>query len=120
MSARRLALSVAFALAGLAAVGGSASAALTRATAAKPCLIVAKGPHWTYKGQQGTQYNVLGVNGGSCATGVKWLSRFTHESSAVFKGPSGWSCIGISATAHLGECTLKNGGIVEWSPKLRK
>jgi hypothetical protein len=120
MSIRRIALSLALALVGGTAVSSSALAAAQVPQAAKPCLLVAKGPAWSAKGQKGTLYNVLGVNGGSCATGVKWLRRFTHESSAMFKGPSGWSCIGISSTTHQGECTLKNGGIVEWGPKLKK
>jgi hypothetical protein len=119
MSIPRLALSLVLVLGGLAAMQGSALASSRTVTAAKPCLLVAKGPAWSSKGKKGTLYNVLGVNGGSCTTAVKWLTRFTHETSAVFTGPSGWSCIGISKTAHIGECTIKNGGIIEWSPKLR-
>ena len=120
MTIRRSAVSLALVLVGVSATSGSAFATSRAPAAAKPCLLVAKGPAWSTKGQKGTPYNVLGVNGGSCATGVKWLKRFTHESSAVFKGPAGWSCIGISAATHQGECTLKNGGIVEWGPKLKK
>jgi len=30
------------------------------------------------------------------------------------KGPAGWMCIVESV---VGECTLKNGGILEWTPK---
>ncbi len=51
---------------------------------------------------------------------VARLNRFTHETQMVFKGPTGWSCIQISLANHQGECTLRNGGIVEWSPKLKK
>jgi hypothetical protein len=118
MVIRRLAL-LALVLVGVLATSGSALATSRAPTAAKPCLLVAKGPAWSTKGQKGNTYNVIGVNGGSCATGVKWLARFTHQSSAMFKGPAGWSCIGISGVTHTGECTLKNGGIVEWGPKLK-
>jgi hypothetical protein len=120
MSVRRVAMSLALVLVGVSVSGGGAAAAAQRPETAKPCLIVAKGPAWSTKGQKGNSYNVIGVNGGSCVTGVKWLKRFTHETSAMFKGPAGWSCIGIAGTAHQGECTLKNGGIVEWGPKLKR
>jgi hypothetical protein len=122
MSARHIALSLVLALIGVFALGGSALAASGSVTKAKPkpCLIVAQGPSWSGEGQSGTAYNVAGINGGSCKTGVKWLQRFTHETAMVFKGPAGWSCIQISLANHQGECTLKNGGIVEWSPKLKK
>jgi len=122
MSARRLTMALVLALVGVLSVGGSALAASAAAGKAKPkpCVIVAQGPAWSGEGQSGTAYNVMGVNGGSCKTGVKWLARFTHETAMVFKGPAGWSCIQISLANHQGECTLENGGIVEWSPKLTK
>ncbi len=122
MSGRRLAMALVLAFVGVLAVSGSALAASTAAGKAKPkpCLIVAQGPAWSGEGQSGTAYNVIGINGGSCKTGVAWLKRFTHETQMVFKGPTGWSCIQISLANHQGECTLRNGGIVEWSPKLKK
>jgi hypothetical protein len=120
MSVRRLALSLALVLVGVSATTGGALAASQAPTAARPCLLVAKGPAWSSKGQKGTAYNILGVNGGSCATALKWFARFTHGQTAIVKGPSGWSCLAVSAVTHQGECTLKNGGIVEWGPKLKK
>jgi hypothetical protein len=120
MSLRRTATVLALVLVGVSAVSGSAVAASRGSTPAKPCLLVAKGPAWSTKGQKGTNYNVIGVSGASCATGVKWLMRFTHESSAVFNGPSGWSCIAIaSGKVRQGECTVKGGGIIEWGPALK-
>ena len=35
----------------------------------RPCGGVAKGAPWSYKGQKGTAYTVVGVNGALCATG---------------------------------------------------
>ena len=120
MTIRPIALAFVLVLVGITAATGSALASAQRAHAAKPCLLVVNGPAWSTKGQKGTSYNILGVNGGSCATARTWFTRFVHEKSAVFKGPTGWSCIGVSASTHNGECTLKNGGIIEWGPKLKR
>jgi hypothetical protein len=111
--------SVALAIALVVLPAASSSAASSRpSTAAKaPCMAVGKGAHWKYKGQAGTAYTVLGVSGASCATGVKWLQRLTHGRGYLVKGPAGWSCI---VTSVVGECTLKNGGILEWTPKLKQ
>jgi hypothetical protein len=120
MSLRRTLVVLALVLVAVSAVSGSALAAAGARAATKPCLLVAKGPAWSAKGQTGTNYNVIGVSGASCATGVKWLGRLTHQSSMVFKGPSGWSCIAMaSGKVHQGECTLKGGGIIEWGPALK-
>ena len=81
-----------------------------------PCTATAQGAAWSYKGQKGTAYTVLGENGASCSLGAKWLKRITasHGSSS----PKGWSCLAISA--GVGECQVKGGGIFEFSPKLKK
>jgi hypothetical protein len=120
MALRPIVLVFVLVLVGSTATTASAFASAQRPQTSKPCLLVVKGPAWATKGQKGTSYNILGVNGGSCATARTWFTRFTHEKSAVFKGPAGWSCIGVSASTHQGECTLKNGGIVEWGPKLKR
>jgi hypothetical protein len=118
MSARRVLLSLVLVLVGVSVTSARGFAGAQAPATAKPCLLVAKGAPWSYKGQKGTSYNVLGVSGGSCQTGVKWLVRFTHSKGYGFKGPTGWTC--IAATTYLGECTIKAGGIVEWAPKLKK
>ena len=69
------------------------------------------------QGPERTAYAVLGVSGSSCTVGVKWLQRLTHQHGYGVKGPVGWICI---AESVVGECTLKNGGILEWTPKLKK
>jgi hypothetical protein len=110
--------SVALALALVALPAASSSAAAPAAPASKaPCMAVAKGAHWKYKGQSGTAYTVLGVSGASCSVGVKWLARLTRQHGYGIKGPAGWTCI---AESVVGECTLKGGGILEWTPKLKK
>lgn len=116
VSIRHATLSLVVLSAALLAMGGSASARVVPA-AKPPCTAVAKGAHWTYKGQKGTAYTVLGVNGASCTVGVKWLVRLTSHHGYLVAGPAGWKCI---VTSVVGECTLKNGGIFEWGPKLKK
>ena len=83
---------------------------------AVPCTATASGAPWSYKGQKGTAYTVLGESGASCSLGVKWLKRITasHGSSS----PKGWACFAISS--GIGECQVKGGGIFEFSPKLTK
>ena len=90
--------------------------------AAAPCTGVAKGAPWSYKGQKGTAYTVLGVSGASCTTGLKFMSRWTHDRATfdLRPVPAGWHCSAIgdySALAKLGQCTTKQGGIFEWLPK---
>ncbi|MDX6568162.1 MAG: hypothetical protein QOH15_740, partial [Gaiellales bacterium] len=53
MVIRRLALPLALVLVGVSATSGSALATSRAPTAAKPCLLVAKGPAWSTKGQKG-------------------------------------------------------------------
>jgi hypothetical protein len=84
--------------------------------AAVPCTATAPGAPWSYKGQKGTSYTVLGENGASCSLGAKWLKRITATHGST--SPKGWACLAISA--GLGECQVKGGGIFEFSPKLKK
>jgi hypothetical protein len=99
----------------IATTTAGANASAHRAVAA-PCTATALGAPWSYKGQKGTAYTVLGENGASCSLGAKWLKRITasHGSSS----PKGWACLAISA--GVGECQVKGGGIFEFSPKLKK
>jgi len=102
--------------------GASAEAKPQAREAARPCTAIAKGASWSYKGQRGTAYTVLGVSGASCATGLKFMSRWTHDRATfdLEPVPSGWHCSAIgdySALAKLGQCTTKQGGIFEWLPK---
>jgi hypothetical protein len=92
----------------------------TKATA--PCGGVAKGAAWSYKGQKGTAYTVLGVNGASCAIGSKYIPRWTRDRATfdLKPVPAGWHCQAIgdyTALAKLGQCTTTKGGIFEWLPK---
>jgi hypothetical protein len=91
-------------------------------TAAAPCGGVAKGAPWSYKGQKGTAYSVVGVNGASCATGLKYIPKWTRDRATfdLKPVPAGWHCSAIgdySALAKLGQCTTTKGGIFEWLPK---
>jgi hypothetical protein len=89
-----------------------------------PCGGVAKGAPWSYKGQKGTTYSVVGVSGAPCSTGIKFIPKWTRQRSTfdLEPVPAGWHCsaIGISAHAALGQCTTKTGGIFEWLPHLKK
>jgi hypothetical protein len=94
-------------------------------TATAPCGGVAKGAPWTYKGQKGTGYTVVGVNGASCATGLKFMPKWTRDRATfdLKPVPAGWHCSAIgdySALAKLGQCTTTKGGIFEWLPKQKK
>jgi hypothetical protein len=82
---------------------------------ALPCSASGKGAPWSYKGQKGTTYSILGVNGASCSLGAKWLKRITTSHGS--KSPAGWMCLAISG---VGECQVKGGGIFEFTPKLKK
>jgi hypothetical protein len=87
-----------------------------------PCGGVAKGAPWSYKGQKGTAYTVVGVNGASCATGLKYMPKWTRDRATfdLKPVPAGWHCSAIgdySALAKLGQCTTTKGGIFEWLPK---
>jgi hypothetical protein len=117
VSIRLVSVALAIALVVLPAASSSAASSRSSTASKAPCMAVGTGAHWKYKGQTGTAYTVLGVSGASCATGVKWLQRLTHEHGYGVKGPAGWGCIVESV---VGECTLKNGGILEWTPKLKR
>jgi hypothetical protein len=101
------------------AVSAAAAGALGAPAAAPaklPCMTTGKGAPWSYKGQKGTVYTVLGVNGGPCTLGLTWLMRLTHRHGYLSSGqPVGWQCI---VNPPTGECSGKSGGIFEWTPKL--
>ncbi|HZQ65015.1 MAG TPA: hypothetical protein VFA66_07305 [Gaiellaceae bacterium] len=103
----------------------SASAAPKTSEATAPCGGVAKGAPWSYKGEKGTAYSAVGVNGASCALGLKYLPRWTRDRATfdLKPVPAGWHCSAIgdySALAKLGQCTTTKGGIFEWLPKRKK
>ena len=109
------------------AFSGTASAAPAKsATASGACGAVASGAHWKYKGQQGTKYSIIAVNGSNalCATAAKWMPRLS-KNRATFQlkvAPKGWHCAAIgdySGLAKLGQCTT-GSAIIEWLPKLKK
>jgi hypothetical protein len=102
---------------GLVAVCASTGSAAAAPAAKGECIGTGKGAAWTYKGQKGTSYTVLGVSGAPCPVGLKWLMRLTTARGMVRTGPKGWQCI---VTSVVGECTIKSGGIFEWMPKLKK
>jgi hypothetical protein len=114
MHTRRLSLGL---LAVVSAILVTAPVALATSGTAKPCILVAKGAPWSTKGQKGTTYTVLGVNGGSCTAGVAWLKRLTTKKGFGIKGPPGYTC---NVLATLGQCTTKGGAIIEFAPRLRK
>ena len=78
--------------------------------------VPANGAPWHYKGQHGTAYTVLGVNGASCATGAKLVPGWTRGGGDLKRVPAGWHCSATLA-GKLGECTTSKGGIFEWSPR---
>jgi hypothetical protein len=109
------------------ALAGTASAAPARSGAATAvCSTVASGAHWRYKGQQGTKYSIVAVNGSRalCATAATWMPRLSNN-RATFQlkvAPKGWHCAAIgdySGLAKLGQCTT-GSAIIEWLPKLKK
>jgi hypothetical protein len=109
------------------ALAGTASAAPARSGAASAvCSAVASGAHWKYKGQQGTKYSIVAVNGSRslCATAATWMPRLS-KNRATFQlkiAPKGWHCAAIgdySGLAKLGQCTT-GSAIIEWLPKLKK
>jgi hypothetical protein len=113
---------------GLAALGvvlafsAAAPAQPQASSTATPCGGTAKGAPWSYKGQKGTAYSVIGVNGASCPTGMKYIPKWTRDRATfdLKPVPAGWHCSAIgdyTALAKLGQCTTKKGGIFEWLPK---
>jgi hypothetical protein len=131
MNSRSRSASLARTLVGLATVssvlafGAAAQAQPLALKAAPPCGGTAQGAPWSYKGQKGTAYSVVGVNGASCATGLKFVAKWTRDRATfdLKPVPAGWHCSSIvvdGALAKLGQCTTKQGGIFEWLPKLKK
>ena len=102
-----------------------ASAAPMQSTASA-CTFTTKGAAWTFKGQQGTTYTVVVIGGASCATARTWVPRLTHERASfdLKPVPAGWHCSttgGVTTgLTKTGQCTTRNGGIIEWLPKLTK
>jgi hypothetical protein len=128
MNRRSRSARIARALAGVALVVAvlafcSVASATSQAPAATPpCSGMAQGAPWSYKGQKGTVYTVLGVNGVSCTTGLKFMAKWTRDRAAfdLKPAPAGWHCSAIGeykALAKLGQCTTTKGGIFEWLPK---
>jgi hypothetical protein len=117
-------LVVSAAIAGVAGAG-SAGAAPERGSAKSVCSITVSGAAWTFKGQHGTKYTIIGVSGGPCSLFAKFVPRLTHAkiSFDLKPVPAGWHCssIGVSGLSKLGQCTSKaSSGIVEWVPMLQK
>ena len=110
---RTASIVVALALLGTCTTAGAAAGA--HGASAAPCTATAKGASWSYKGQKGTVYTVLGENGASCSLGAKWLKRIITSHGT--KSPAGWTCL---STPPVGECQTKGGGIFEFTPKLKK
>jgi hypothetical protein len=110
--ARSVLLSVALIAIASLTVGTSTAAA----AGSKPCKATAQGALWIFNGQTGVAYKVIGVHGASCPLGLSWLARLTKQKGPKLKGPPGWVCAG---TRPSGACTMKGGGIFQWSPKLR-
>ncbi len=109
------------------ALSGTASAAPAKSAAASAvCGAVASGAHWKYKGQQGTKYSIIAVNGSRslCETAATWMPRLS-KNRATFQlkvAPKGWHCAAIgdyTGLAKLGQCTT-GSAIIEWLPKLKK
>ena len=127
MNRRRRSTGLSRTLAGLAVLAAAlafsaAAPAQQTSNATAPCGGTAKGAPWSYKGQKGTTYSVVGVNGASCATGIKYMPKWTRDRATfdLKPVPAGWHCSAIgdySALAKLGQCTTTKGGIFEWLPK---
>ncbi len=110
------------ALAAVLAFSATAPAQPQTSKAPAPCGGVAKGAPWTYKGQKGTAYTIVGVNGASCAIGLKYMPKWTRDRATfdLKPVPAGWHCSAIgdyTALAKSGQCTTTKGGIFEWLPK---
>jgi hypothetical protein len=108
-------LAVPLAIALVAGVGVGAAPSTALAVGSKPCTATARGALWTFNGQTGVAYKVIGIRA-SCPLGISWLARMTKQKGPKIKGPPGWTC---AAKRPSGACTMKGGGIFQWSPKLR-
>jgi hypothetical protein len=108
-------LNMMLAIAFAAGVGSSAVPSTAQAAGTKPCTATARGALWTFNGQTGVAYKVIGIRT-SCPLGISWLARMTKQKGPKVKGPPGWTC---AAKRPSGACTMKGGGIFQWQPKLR-
>jgi hypothetical protein len=104
---------------------GAVAPVRAQARSAAVCSGVVQGAAWSYKGQRGSTYTVLGVNGVSCVTGIKFMPRWTHERGSfdLKPVPPGWHCSAIGAhgeLAKVGQCTTAKGGIFEWLPRQKR
>jgi hypothetical protein len=107
------------AVACVALVACSASAASSgtlrvHVSGAGNCKSVGKGTPWSYRGQKGTLYTVVGNRATACAVGIKWLVRLTNIVGFP-KTPPGWQC--VNAVAFPGQCETRGGAIFEWNAK---
>src|SRR5258708_2400941 len=112
----RQAVSAAVTLIALLSLAASSSAASATRVAAARCSSVGKGTAWSYQGQKGTRYTVVGNRPAACAVGIKWLARLTNIVGFP-KTPAGWDC--VNAVAVVGQCENKSGAIFEWTAKTK-
>jgi hypothetical protein len=113
-SIRALGALVSIALVAALALGTAPSSAATPAVA-KPCKVTARGVLWTFQGQTGVAYTIVGVNGASCPLASSWIARLSKQKGPILKGPAGWTCAGQRPS---GACS-KRAAVFTWSPKLR-
>ena len=124
-AAGTLAAVAGFGLAVTLAFSAAAQAQPQAPTASSVCSGTAKGAAWSYKGQKGSFYSVIGVSGVSCSIGIKFMPKWTRDHAAfdLKPAPAGWHCSAIGDYTHLaklGQCTTTKGGIFEWLPKTKK
>jgi hypothetical protein len=110
-SIRALGALVSIALVAALTVGVGPSSA-----AAKPCKVNSAGVLWTFQGQTGVAYRIVGVNGASCSLASAWLARLTKQKGPTVTGPAGWKCV---AQRPSGACSGRHGAVFTWAPKLR-
>ena len=96
-AAGTLAAVAALGLAVTLAVSAAAQARPQAPTASSVCSGTAKGAAWSYKGQKGSVYSVIGVSGVSCAIGIKFMPKWTRDHAAfdLKPVPAGWHCSAI-------------------------
>jgi hypothetical protein len=93
----------------------SAAPSNAAAAVAKPCTVTAKGVLWTFQGQTGVAYKIVGVNGAPCPLASAWIARLSKQKGPSLTGPAGWTCVGHRPA---GACS-KRSAVFTWSPKLR-
>lgn len=86
-----------------------------------------KGASWTYAGQTGIQYNVVG-RGGTCTLAMKVVSALTKQKPhAGIVGPNtlnpprGYKCSGTPPILrmHGGGCAISAAKGFSWAPRLK-